>query len=59
MNILVEEWGGNVQSQEISAKFGNNVDMLLEKVLIRAELLELKANADKKSFRSSYRSSLR
>lgn len=35
MNILVEEWGGNVQSQEISAKFGNNVDMLLEKVLIR------------------------
>ncbi len=59
MNILVEEWGGNVQSQEISAKFGNNVDMLLEKVLIQAELLELKANADKKSFRSSYRSSLR
>lgn len=49
MNILVEEWGGNVQSQEISAKFGNNVDMLLEKVLIRAELLELKANADKKA----------
>lgn len=48
MNILVEEWGGNVQSQEISAKFGNNVDMLLEKVLIQAELLELKANADKK-----------
>lgn len=58
MNILVEEWGGNVQSQEISAKFGNNVDMLLEKVLIQAELLELKANANK-SFRSSYRSSLR
>lgn len=49
MNILVEEWGGNVQSQEISAKFGNNVDMLLEKVLIQAELLELKANADKKA----------
>ena len=48
MNILVEEWGGNVQSQEISAKFGNNVDMLLEKVLIQAELLELKANANKK-----------
>lgn len=36
MNILVEEWGGNVQSQEISAKFGNNVDMLLEKVLIQS-----------------------
>ncbi len=47
MNILVEEWGGNVQSQEISAKFGNNVDALLEKVLLQAELLELKANPDK------------
>ncbi|KAF5276738.1 hypothetical protein FQR65_LT16216 [Abscondita terminalis] len=49
MNILVEEWGGNVQSQEISAKFGNNVDLLLDKVLIQSELLELKANADKKA----------
>jgi translation initiation factor IF-2 len=49
MNILVEEWGGNVQAQEISAKFGNNVDTLLEKVLIQAELLELKANADRKA----------
>ena len=47
MNILVEEWGGNVQSQEISAKFGNNVDLLLDKVLLQAELLELKANPDK------------
>ena len=47
MNILVEEWGGNVQSQEISAKFGTNVDLLLEKVLLQAELLELKANPDK------------
>ena len=44
MNILVEEWGGNVQSQEISAKFGNNVDLLLEKVLLQAEMLELQAN---------------
>ena len=44
MNILVEEWGGNVQSQEISAKFGNNVDLLLEKVLLQAEMLDLKAN---------------
>lgn len=44
LNILVEEWGGNVQSQEISAKFGNNVDVLLDKVLLQAELLELKAN---------------
>ena len=47
MNILVEEWGGNVQSQEISAKFGNNMDALLEKVLLQAEMLELKANPNK------------
>src|SRR5690606_1779843 len=47
MNVLVEEWGGNVQSQEISAKFGNNVDQLLEKVLLQAEMLELKANPDR------------
>lgn len=47
MNILVEEWGGNVQSQEVSAKFGNNMDALLEKVLLQAEMLELKANPNK------------
>ncbi|MHA6696852.1 translation initiation factor IF-2 [Chryseobacterium sp. A321] len=47
MNILVEDWGGNVQAQEISAKFGTNVDQLLEKVLLQAEMLELKANPDK------------
>ncbi len=47
LNVLVEEWGGNVQCQEISAKFGNNVDLLLEKVLIQAEMLELKANPDR------------
>ena len=47
MNVLVEEWGGNVQAQEVSAKFGNNMDALLEKVLLQAELLELKANPDK------------
>jgi len=47
MNILVEEWGGTVQSQEISAKFGNNVELLLEKVLLQAELLELQANPKK------------
>lgn len=47
MNILVEEWGGNVQSQEVSAKFGNNMDALLEKVLLQAEILELKANPNK------------
>ena len=47
LNILVEEWGGNVQSQEISAKFGQNVDLLLEKVLLQSDLLELKANPNK------------
>jgi translation initiation factor IF-2 len=44
MNILVEEWGGKYQSQEISAKKGINITELLEKVLIEAEMLELKAN---------------
>ncbi len=47
MNILVEEWGGNVQSQEVSAKFGNNIELLLDKVLLQAEMLELKANPNK------------
>jgi translation initiation factor IF-2 len=47
MNILVEEWGGNVQSQEISAKMGTNIDDLLEKVLLQAEILELKANPNR------------
>jgi len=49
MNILVEEWGGKYQSQEISAKTGQNVDLLLEKVLLEAELLELKANPNKRA----------
>lgn len=44
MNILVEEWGGKFQSQEISAKSGIGIDQLLEKVLLEAELLELKGN---------------
>ena len=44
LNILVEDWGGKFQVQEISAKFGTNVDELLEKVLLEAELLELQAN---------------
>ncbi|MBS1620351.1 MAG: translation initiation factor IF-2 [Bacteroidetes bacterium] len=44
MNLLVEEWGGKYQSQELSAKKGLNVDQLLEKVLLEAELLDLKAN---------------
>ena len=49
MNILVEDWGGNFQSQEISGKSGLNVDLLLEKVLLEAELLDLKANPDKRA----------
>ncbi len=46
-NILVEDWGGKYQSQEISAKKGLNVDLLLEKVLLEAELLDLKANPER------------
>ena len=49
MNILVEEWGGKVQCQEISAKFGKNIDLLLEKVILEAEILELKANPKTKA----------
>lgn len=49
MNILLEEWGGKFQSQEISAKKGTGIDELLEKVLLEAEMLELKANPDKLS----------
>ncbi len=48
-NILVEDWGGKYQCQEISAKTGQGIDELLEKVLLEAELLELKANPDKKA----------
>lgn len=44
MNLLVEDWGGNIQSEDISAKAGLNVSELLEKVLLQAEMLELKAN---------------
>ncbi|MFT3826422.1 MAG: translation initiation factor IF-2 [Chitinophagaceae bacterium] len=47
MNLLVEDWGGKFQSQEISAKKGLNVDLLLEKILLEAELLDLKANPDR------------
>lgn len=49
MNLLVEEWGGKYQSQDISAKQGTNVDKLLEKVLLEAELLELKANPERRA----------
>ncbi|MDR9456021.1 MAG: translation initiation factor IF-2 [Salegentibacter sp.] len=47
MNLLVEDWGGKVQSHDISAKTGTGVEELLEKVLLEAEILELKANPDK------------
>ncbi len=47
MNLLVEDWGGKVQSHDVSAKTGQGIDELLEKVLLEAELLELKANPDK------------
>ncbi|MDX2063668.1 MAG: translation initiation factor IF-2 [Bacteroidia bacterium] len=47
MNLLVEEWGGKIQCQEISAKQGLNIDKLLDKVLLESEILDLKANPDK------------
>ena len=47
MNLLVEDWGGKIQSHDISAKNGDGIQELLEKVLLEAELLELKANPDK------------
>ncbi|MGI4804556.1 MAG: translation initiation factor IF-2 [Janthinobacterium lividum] len=49
MNILVEDWGGKYQAQEISAKSGLNIDLLLEKILLEAELLELTANPNKRA----------
>lgn len=58
MNYLVEDWGGKYQCQEISAKNGVNIDELLEKVLLEADLLELKANPDKRAVGSVIESSL-
>ncbi|MDQ2862769.1 MAG: translation initiation factor IF-2 [Bacteroidota bacterium] len=58
MNILVEDWGGKYQSQEISAKQGLHVDELLDKILLEAELLELKANPDKAASGSVIEASL-
>lgn len=58
MNILVEDWGGKYQCQEISAKKGINVDLLLEKVLLEADLLELKANPNKRATGTVIESSL-
>ena len=58
MNLLVEEWGGKYQCQEISAKKGLGVDELLEKVLLEAEMLDLKANPNRKATGSIIESSL-
>ena len=58
MNYLVEEWGGKYQSQDISAKHGMGVNELLEKVLLEAELLDLKANPNRKASGSVIESSL-
>jgi translation initiation factor IF-2 len=58
MDVLVEEWGGKYQCQEISAKKGLNIDALLEKVLLEAEILNLKANPDKRAVGSVIESTL-
>lgn len=58
MNLLVEDWGGKYQCQEISAKQGLNVDKLLDKVLLESELLELKANPEKRAKGTVIESSL-
>ncbi|MFA7274969.1 MAG: translation initiation factor IF-2 [Crocinitomicaceae bacterium] len=58
MNILVEEWGGKYQCQEISAKQGLNIEELLEKVLLEADVLDLKANPNKRALGTVIESSL-
>ena len=58
MNILVEDWGGKYQSQEISAKKGLNIDLLLEKIGLEAEMLEVKANPDRQAMGSVIEASL-
>jgi translation initiation factor IF-2 len=58
MNLLVEEWGGKFQSQEISAKTGANVQTLLDKILIEADMLELKANSNRPAMGSVIEASL-
>ena len=58
MNFLIEEWGGKYQSQDISAKKGTGVKELLEKVLLEAEMLDLKANPNRKATGSIIESSL-
>jgi len=58
MNLLVEEWGGTYQSQDISAKSGLNIDLLLEKILLEADVLELKANPKRTAFGTVIEASL-
>jgi translation initiation factor IF-2 len=58
MNYLAEDWGGKYQCQEVDAKHGNNIDKLLEKVLLEADLLELTANPDKNAHGTVIESSL-
>ncbi|WP_022821986.1 translation initiation factor IF-2 [Hymenobacter norwichensis] len=58
INVLVEEWGGKYQSQEVSAKSGLGIDDLLEKVLLEAEILELKANPDRSAIGAVIEASL-
>jgi translation initiation factor IF-2 len=58
LNMLVEDWGGKYQSQEISAKKGMGVEELMEKVLLEAELLDLKANPNRKATGSVIESTL-
>ncbi len=58
MNILVEDWGGKFQSQDISAKAGTNIDLLLEKIVLEAEMLELKANPNKNALGTVVEASL-
>jgi translation initiation factor IF-2 len=58
MNILVEEWGGKYQCQEVSAKLGKNIDLLLEKVVLESEMMDLKANPKKNATGSVIEASL-
>jgi len=58
MNILVEEWGGKYQCQEVSAKQGKNIDLLLEKVLLEADMMDLKANPDRNAVGSVIEASM-
>ena len=58
MNFLVEDWGGKYQSQDISAKTGKNIDLLLEKVLLEAEILELSANPQREAIGTVIEASL-